>query len=87
MKRVTTRDVPSYWASGIAACNNGSQFWTDGVKLYSYQLMIGDTVTLESMNKNMKVLRDYSANGRHGFKSMTTSKHVGYARRAADYID
>ena len=87
MKRVTTRDVPQYWRDGIAACNNGSQFWTDGRKLYSYQLMIGDTVTLQEMRKEMKVLRDYSAKGRHGFKSATTSKHVGYARRVADYID
>ena len=49
--------------------------------------MIGDTVTLQEMRKEMKVLRDYSAKGRHGFKSATTSKHVGYARRVADYVD
>ena len=46
----------SVLADGIAACSNGSQFWTDGRKLYSYQLMIGDTVTLQEMRKEMKVL-------------------------------
>jgi len=86
LKKTTTRDVPSFWAEGLAAANHGGQYWTDGLRLYSYHLQIGDTV--EGANaRPVKVLRDYSANGRHGFQSMTTSKHVGYARVHADLVD
>ena len=81
MKRTQTWNVARYWADGEAACNNGAQFWTDGQRLFSYKLQIGDTTD------GLKVLRDYSVPGRHEFKSMTTSKHVGYARRVADIVD
>ncbi|OUW11052.1 MAG: hypothetical protein CBD26_03950 [Candidatus Pelagibacter sp. TMED166] len=82
MKRTTTREVGYYWADGEAAANNGAQFWTDGQKLYSYRLCIGDTAS-----NGKKVLKDYTSNGKHGFQSMTTSKHIGYARVHADIID
>jgi hypothetical protein len=81
MTRTQTWVVPQYWLEGTPAANNGAQFWTDGVKLYSYNLQIGDTTG------GVKVLRDYTKNGKHGFKSMTTSKHVGYARKVADIVD
>ena len=81
MKTVTTQEVADYWREGIPACNNGSNFWTDGSTIYSYRLIIGETTT-----DGEKLVQDYSANTRLGFKSMTTSKHVGYARRYADLI-
>ena len=82
MKRTTTREVGYYWAEGTPAANNGAQFWTDGQKLYSYRLCVGDT-----SSNGKKILKDYSASGKHGFQSMTTSKHIGYARVHADIID
>jgi len=82
MYKVSTSEVARYWKCNEPASNSGSQFWTDGDKIYSYRLCIGDT-----SSQGEKVLKDYSANGRHGFKSMTTSKHVGYARQYADIID
>jgi len=82
MNKTTTREVARYWRSGEPACNGTSQFWTDGIKIYSYRLCIGDTT-----ENGKKVLKDYSATGRHGFRSMTTSKHVGYARGHAHIVD
>lgn len=82
MKKTITRNVADHWRASKAAHNNGGQYSTDGLKLYSYELQIGDTT-----DEGLKVLRDYSAQGRHGFRSMTTSKHVGYARPCADIID
>lgn len=81
MDKVRTNQVAHYWRCNAPACNNGAQFWTDGTKLYSYKLCIGDTDA-----KGQKWLKDYSANGAHGFQSMTTSKHVGYARPFADVV-
>ncbi len=81
MKKRTNNQIPRAWALGEAACNHGGTFWTDGIKLYSYQLQIGDTTA------GTKVLRDYSAKGRHGFKTMTTSQHIGKARIWADIVD
>jgi len=85
LKKTQTRNVAEHWRHNEAASNHGGQFWTDGQRLYSYALLIGDTV--DNNGRGVKVLRDYSASGRHGFQSMTTSKHVGYARQHADVID
>ena len=82
MNRTQTKNVASYWADGEPACNSGAQFWTDGQRLYSYKLQFGDT-----SDGGLKILRDHTANGRHGYHSNTTSKHVGYARKYADIID
>ena len=82
MYKVSTSEVARYWKCNEPASNSGSQYWTDGTKLYSYRLCIGDTST-----EGVKILRDYSAKGYRGFKSVTTSKHVGYARDYADIID
>ena len=81
MNQVTTRDVADYWYSNLPAANHGSNHWTCGEKIYSYRLCIGETIN------GKKVLKDYSANTALGFKSMTTSKHVGYVRRYADLVD
>ena len=82
MKRTQTWNVAKYWADGEPACNNGAQFWTDGQRLYSYKLQIGDTT-----DDGLKVLRDHTSKGRHGYHSRTTSKHVGYAIKSADIVD
>jgi len=81
--RVRNHLVPQYWAKGKAASNHNGCFTTDGTKLYSYNLLIGDTCE----KTGAKVLRDYTAQGRHGFQSMTTSQHVGRARMHATIID
>ena len=81
MKRTQTWNVAKYWADGEPACNNGAQFWTDGQRLYSYKLQIGDTTD------GLKVLRDHTSAGRHEYHSHTTSKHVGYAKKSADIVD
>ena len=74
--------LASAWRSNQAARNHKNTFHTDGKKLYSYSLCIGDTC--ESTGK--KILKDYTAKGHWGFRSMTTSQHVGLARMAADII-
>ena len=84
LKRVTTREVAQCWRYGEPAHNSGGQYWTDGHRLYSYALLIGDTA--ESNGRTVKVLRDYSASGEWGYQSQTTSKHVGYARTHADIL-
>ena len=81
--RVRNHLVPSYWAEGKPASNHRGSFTTDGKRLFSYSLLIGDTCE----KTGAKILRDYTAGGRHGFQSMTTSCHVGRARVAADIVD
>ena len=53
MKKVITREVAQYWRCSEAACNATAQFWTDGDKIYSYQLPIGYTTPEEAMSKLM----------------------------------
>lgn len=83
MEKVVNRLIPDFWSAGRPACNHGGTFWTDGQKLYSYKLMIGDTCPVTGK----KVLRDHTANGKWGYSSQTTSVHVGRARVFADIID
>ena len=82
MKKVITREVAQYWRCSEAACNATAQFWTDGNKIYSYQLPIGYT-----RGDGEKVALDYTSGGSKGFKSMTTSKHVGYTKARATIIE
>ena len=79
---LTNREVVRAWKRGEAAKNHRYTLHTDGLKLYSYQLQIGDT-TLD----HLKVLRDYTAKSKWGFRSQTTSCHVGLARICADIVD
>ncbi len=83
MEKVVNRLIPDFWSTGRAACNHGGTFWTDGQKLYSYKLMIGDTC----QKTGMKILRDHTAGGKWNYHSQTTSVHVGRARVFADIID
>ena len=48
---------------------------SDGKRIYSYGLQIGDTSETDK-----KIVRDYTKNGSYGFRSMTTSTHVGLLR-------
>ena len=82
MRRVN-REVASCWAADVPAVNHKGTLTTDGVRLWSYKLLIGDTCP----ETGVKVLRDYTAKGRHGYKSQTTSCHVGLAARFAHLID
>ena len=69
-------EVVDAWVNGRVAA--GGNLLTDGQKLYSYRLCIGTTATDGS-----KVVHDYTARGDLGFVSMTTSQHVGLAKRYA----
>ena len=75
MKPVTNALVAEAWALGKPARNHRESFWTDGKRIYSYELQIGDTA-----ENNKKVVKDYTAKGSYGFQSMTTSQHVGLLR-------
>lgn len=74
-KPVTNSEVCAAWALGKPARNHRGSFWTDGKRIYSYELQIGDT-----SETNKKIVRDYTAKGSYGFKTMTTSQHVGLLR-------
>ena len=80
-KPVTNSEVCVAWALGKPARNHRGSFWTDGKRIYSYELQIGDT-----SETNKKIVRDYTAKGSYGFQSMTTSQHVGKVRWRADHV-
>tara|TARA_B100000927_G_C16448812_1_gene462976 strand:- start:1399 stop:1698 length:300 start_codon:yes stop_codon:yes gene_type:complete len=77
--KTTSSNVARMWASSRAVTNHSGAFRTDGRWLWSYDLVIGETT-----DRGIKVLYDYTART-DNFMSMTTSKHVGYARAAADW--
>ena len=62
------------WLWGNAA--RTQNLWTDGLKLFSYNLLIGDRSDCQIR------IFDYTASGQ--FISQTTSCHVGLAMREAD---
>ena len=74
-KPVCNALVAEAWALGKSATNHNGTFHTDGKRIYSYELQIGDT-----SETNKKIVRDYTAKGSYGFRSMTTSQHVGLLR-------
>ncbi len=80
MKRVDNSSVAEAWALGKEAKNHRGSFWTDGKKIYSYELQIGDT-----SEDDKKLVRDYTAKGSYGFRSMTTSRHIGLLRYIRGY--
>ncbi len=73
------RDVAFSWTQNQPA--KAGNFRTDGDKLFSYNLVVGET------REGKKILFDYMSGGRKGFVSMTTSHHVGAARQFADVIE
>jgi hypothetical protein len=76
---MTTRndEVVAAWLQNRRA--HAGNLSTDGKKLFSYALCIGDTFVGD------KIAVDYTASVGE-FKSMTTSCHVGRAKRDADQI-
>ena len=64
--------VASAWAQNKPARSHTGNLYTDGKKIYSYELQIGDTSA-----DGKKIVRDYTARGSYGFRSQTTSCHVG----------
>lgn len=75
MKRVGNCDVALAWVEGRAAVSHTGNLSTDGKAIFSYALQIGDTA-----ENGKKFVRDYTAQGSYGFRSMTTSQHVGLLR-------
>jgi hypothetical protein len=67
-------EVVQMWLWGDTG--RAGNLWTDGVKLYSYNLMIGDRSDCQIR------IFDYTASGQ--YVSQTTSCHVGLAMREAD---
>ena len=74
-KPVCNSLVALAWSEGKPAINHRGTFHTDGKRIYSYELQIGDT-----SETNKKIVRDYTAKGSYGFQSQTTSCHVGLLR-------
>ena len=70
-------DVTTAWRRGKWAVSNSMH--TDGRKLWSYGLIIGTTNCYDK-----KVAVNYTAP--EHFVSMTTSQHVGLAKRVADLV-
>ena len=70
-------EIARSWWNGRSA--SAKHFRTDGVNLWSYNLLIG---TIKNGNR---VVFDYTARGGH-FYSVTTSKHVGLAGRYGNII-
>jgi len=64
------------WASGRAA--RAANLWTDGVKLYSYNLLIGEG--------SGATIFDHTAGG-GSYYSQTTSCHVGLAKRLVTWAN
>jgi hypothetical protein len=77
MKR-TNFDVIMAWVDGMRSCAENLR--TDGRKLYSYGLCIGDRLP-----DGRKVVYVYTPRGL-GFISMTTRIHVGLAKPHADVL-
>ena len=81
MKVTSNKDVIRAWFDGSES--EGMNLTTDGNKLYSYALMIGDTIEVDSPydrgeRMKKKLVLDYTKPGGR-FKSTTTSKHIRLA--------
>ena len=80
--KVRNDEVVSRWTKGESAKNHRESLTTDGKKLFSYRLLIGDTCSVTGK----KILRDYTSPGEWDYYSQTTSCHVGLAARHADIV-
>ncbi len=67
--------VIAAWKDGKKAVNGRKSLWTDGKWLYSYRLAIGYRTS-----NGICVLGNYTSGG-GSFRSVTTSCHIGKARR------
>lgn len=75
---MTNESVANAWKNNLIASTQNMR--TDGASLYSYNLKIGYT------ENGKKVAINHTAAG-GSFYSMTTSKHVSYAKRVSDVIE
>jgi hypothetical protein len=80
---VKNENVIAAWQNGLTARNHrytlSSVSYPNGrAELYSYDLKIGERTPAGAM-----VIADFTA-GANGFHSMTTSCHVGLAKREVD---
>ncbi len=80
MPKLDNAEVINAWKQGEEGTSHTGNLSTDGQRLFSYRLVIGDTFGGE------KVALDYTASVGQ-FQSMTTSQHVGLAKRAVDEAD
>ena len=78
--KLRNQDVAKLWGrNSRPAKNHNGTFRSDGVNLYSYNLLIGETT-----KNGQKIVYDYTASG--NFYSVTTSRHVGYGKYYADVV-
>ncbi len=73
-----SRNVAEAWRHNQPARANN--MFTDGFDIFSYGLKVGYT-----NDQSQKVAFDYTTTG-GAFRSMTTSKHVGYVKQYADKV-
>ena len=79
--RADNKTVAKQWAMGIPSNNHNGTFKTDGLDLYSYNLLIGFTT-----HSGKKILLDYTASSGHFVSQTTSSKHISPSRVHADTI-
>ena len=72
--RLDNNEVITSWLRGQRGSSHTGNLSTDGQRLFSYALVIGDTMHGE------KIALDYTASVGQ-FQTMTTSQHVGMAKR------
>ena len=72
--RLDNTEVIRAWLRGQRGSSHTGNLSTDGQRLFSYRLVIGDTLAGE------KIALDYTASVGQ-FQSQTTSQHVGLAKR------
>ena len=80
MTRLRNELVLDKWKNGFPASSHTGALCTNGRDLFSYNLRIG-----YRSRSGACVLGDFTSPGGN-FQSMTTSCHVGKARRIADHI-
>ena len=78
--RGTNQTVIQEWSEGRSARNHKGTLTTNGIYLYSYTVVIG--IRLES---GVTIVKDCTAPAGM-FHSMTTSQHVGAAKRVANTV-
>jgi hypothetical protein len=72
-------DVTRAWARGDYA--KAANLWTDGDSLFSYNLKIG-----YRNDRGETIAIPYRSGTRYGFRSVTTSRHVGLALQYCDCV-
>ena len=76
---MTNSQVAQAWSLGKRA--SSGHMSTDGVRIYSYALLIGK----RDPTTHTLVAYDYTRGGGR-YRSQTTSQHVGYVKRYAHIV-